>query len=101
MHHSLGGCLTMSRRSKNAQPLVVHLMWPFLACSPYKFFAPHMGALYGKREHRLSRRHLAVRRQLQRVTAGDLDDLTRQPTGSLRREKNDHIGNVVRLTNPL
>ncbi|NOK61479.1 MAG: cysteine desulfurase-like protein [Chloroflexi bacterium AL-W] len=23
----------------------------FLACSPYKFFAPHMGTLYGKREH--------------------------------------------------
>jgi cysteine desulfurase family protein (TIGR01976 family) len=23
----------------------------FLACSPYKFFAPHMGALYGKRKH--------------------------------------------------
>ncbi|NWG21724.1 MAG: cysteine desulfurase-like protein [Chloroflexi bacterium] len=23
----------------------------FLACSPYKFFAPHMGAVYGKREH--------------------------------------------------
>jgi len=23
----------------------------FLACSPYKFFAPHMGALYGRREH--------------------------------------------------
>ncbi len=23
----------------------------FLACSPYKFFAPHMGAIYGKREH--------------------------------------------------
>ena len=23
----------------------------FLACSPYKFFGPHMGALYGKREH--------------------------------------------------
>lgn len=23
----------------------------FLACSPYKFFAPHMGALYGKRAH--------------------------------------------------
>lgn len=23
----------------------------FLACSPYKFFAPHMGVLYGKREH--------------------------------------------------
>ena len=23
----------------------------FLVCSPYKFFAPHMGALYGKRPH--------------------------------------------------
>jgi cysteine desulfurase family protein (TIGR01976 family) len=23
----------------------------FLACSPYKFFAPHMGVLYGKRAH--------------------------------------------------
>ncbi len=23
----------------------------FLACSPYKFFAPHMGTLYGRREH--------------------------------------------------
>jgi len=23
----------------------------FLACSPYKFFGPHSGALYGKREH--------------------------------------------------
>jgi cysteine desulfurase family protein (TIGR01976 family) len=23
----------------------------FLACSPYKFFGPHMGALYGKKEH--------------------------------------------------
>jgi len=23
----------------------------FLACSPYKFFGPHMGTLYGKRDH--------------------------------------------------
>src|SRR5260370_4012659 len=23
----------------------------FLVCSPYKFFGPHMGALYGKKEH--------------------------------------------------
>src|SRR5208282_628924 len=23
----------------------------FLVCSPYKFFGPHSGALYGKREH--------------------------------------------------
>jgi cysteine desulfurase family protein (TIGR01976 family) len=28
----------------------------FLACSPYKFFGPHSGALYGKREH-LQRLH--------------------------------------------
>jgi len=28
----------------------------FLACSPYKFFGPHMGAIYGKREH-LERLH--------------------------------------------
>ncbi len=28
----------------------------FLACSPYKFFAPHAGTLYGKREH-LQRLH--------------------------------------------
>jgi cysteine desulfurase family protein (TIGR01976 family) len=25
----------------------------FLACSPYKFFGPHMGTLYGKKEHLL------------------------------------------------
>ncbi len=25
----------------------------FLVCSPYKFFGPHMGTLYGKREHLL------------------------------------------------
>jgi cysteine desulfurase family protein (TIGR01976 family) len=25
----------------------------FLACSPYKFFGPHVGTLYGKREHLL------------------------------------------------
>jgi len=25
----------------------------FLVCSPYKFFGPHMGALYGRREHLL------------------------------------------------
>jgi cysteine desulfurase family protein (TIGR01976 family) len=30
---------------------VLALDCDFLACSPYKFFAPHMGVLYGKREH--------------------------------------------------
>lgn len=33
----------------------------FLACSPYKFFAPHMGALYGKRAHMQRLRPYKVR----------------------------------------
>ncbi|MCL6542461.1 MAG: cysteine desulfurase-like protein [Roseiflexus sp.] len=33
----------------------------FLACSPYKFFAPHMGVLYGKREHLAHLRPYKVR----------------------------------------
>jgi len=33
----------------------------FLACSPYKFFGPHMGTLYGKREHLLRFRPYKVR----------------------------------------
>jgi cysteine desulfurase family protein (TIGR01976 family) len=32
-------------------PDVKALDCDFLVCSPYKFFGPHMGALYGKREH--------------------------------------------------
>jgi len=33
-------------------PLNVHALdCDFLACSAYKFFAPHLGILYGKREH--------------------------------------------------
>lgn len=33
----------------------------FLACSPYKFFGPHSGVLYGKREHLTSLRPYKVR----------------------------------------
>ena len=33
----------------------------FLVCSPYKFFGPHMGSLYGKREHLLRLRPYKVR----------------------------------------
>jgi len=33
----------------------------FLVCSPYKFFGPHMGVLYGKREHLQSLRPYKVR----------------------------------------
>lgn len=33
-------------------PIDVHALdCDFLACSPYKFFGPHSGVLYGKREH--------------------------------------------------
>jgi len=33
----------------------------FLVCSPYKFFGPHSGALYGKRQHLLRLRPYKVR----------------------------------------
>jgi len=33
----------------------------FLACSPYKFFGPHSGCMYGKREHLLRLRPFKVR----------------------------------------
>lgn len=33
----------------------------FLACSPYKFFGPHMGVLFGKKEHLLRFRPYKVR----------------------------------------
>jgi cysteine desulfurase family protein (TIGR01976 family) len=33
----------------------------FLVCSPYKFFGPHMGALYGKRQHLQAFRPYKVR----------------------------------------
>lgn len=33
----------------------------FLACSPYKFFGPHSGCIYGKREHLLRLRPYKVR----------------------------------------
>ena len=33
----------------------------FLACSPYKFFGPHAGCVYGKREHLLRLRPYKVR----------------------------------------
>jgi len=39
----------------------------FLACSPYKFFGPHTGAMYGKREHLLKLRAYKVRPQYDRL----------------------------------
>jgi cysteine desulfurase family protein (TIGR01976 family) len=40
---------------------VMALDCDFLVCSPYKFFGPHMGALYGKRQHLQSFRPYKVR----------------------------------------
>ncbi|MCL4524761.1 MAG: cysteine desulfurase-like protein [Acidobacteria bacterium] len=39
----------------------------FLACSPYKFFGPHTGVMYGKREHLLKLRAYKVRPQYDRL----------------------------------
>jgi len=39
----------------------------FLACSPYKFFGPHTGVMYGKREHLLRLRAYKVRPQYDRL----------------------------------
>jgi cysteine desulfurase family protein (TIGR01976 family) len=43
-------------------PIDVHALdCDFLVCSTYKFFGPHMGALYGKREHLKTLRPYRVR----------------------------------------
>jgi cysteine desulfurase family protein (TIGR01976 family) len=43
-------------------PIDVHALdCDFLACSPYKFFGPHTGALYGKRKHLMRLRPYKVR----------------------------------------
>jgi cysteine desulfurase family protein (TIGR01976 family) len=43
-------------------PIDVHALdCDFLACSTYKFFGPHMGVLYGKREHLKKLRPYKVR----------------------------------------
>lgn len=39
----------------------------FLVCSPYKFFGPHMGVLYGKREHLTRLRPYKVRPALDEI----------------------------------
>ncbi|MBV9574125.1 MAG: cysteine desulfurase-like protein [Acidobacteriales bacterium] len=51
----------------------------FLACSPYKFFGPHMGCIYGKRDHLLRFRPHKVRPSTDTVPA-------RWETGTLNHE---------------
>lgn len=60
----------------------------FLVCSPYKFFGPHMGVLYGKREH-LERFHPYK----VRPSHDDIPD--RWETGTLAHELIAGIGAAV------
>jgi cysteine desulfurase family protein (TIGR01976 family) len=49
-------------------PIDVHALdCDFLVCSPYKFFAPHQGVLYGKVEHLLRLRPYKVRPASERL----------------------------------
>ena len=52
----------------------------FLVCSPYKFFGPHSGVLYGKREHLLRLRPYKVR-PATRQPSRPLGDGNAEPRG--------------------
>src|SRR5260221_8651986 len=43
--------LMRSTTHRTARLMFAISICDFLACSTYKFFGPHMGVLYGKREH--------------------------------------------------
>jgi len=60
----------------------------FLVCSPYKFFGPHMGTLYGKREHLLRFHPYKVR-----PAPGTLPD--RWETGTQVQELIAGIGGAI------
>jgi cysteine desulfurase family protein (TIGR01976 family) len=51
--HAVGACVYVDAVHFAPHGLidVKALDCDFLVCSPYKFFGPHMGTLYGKREH--------------------------------------------------
>jgi cysteine desulfurase family protein (TIGR01976 family) len=72
----------------------------FLACSPYKFFGPHQGVIYGKREHLARLRPFKVR-----PAPDSLPD--RWETGTLSHESIagvaaavDYIASIGRRTVP-
>ena len=72
----------------------------FLVCSPYKFFGPHMGTLFGKREHLERFRPYKVRPSLDEAP-------DRWETGTLAHEliagvgaAVDYIAGVGRFANP-
>jgi cysteine desulfurase family protein (TIGR01976 family) len=60
----------------------------FLVCSPYKFFGPHMGTLYGKHEH-------LVRFQPYKVRPSHDESPDRWETGTLAHELIAGIGAAV------
>jgi len=60
----------------------------FLVCSPYKFFGPHMGTLYGKREH-------LERFQPYKVRPSHNETPDRWETGTLAHELIAGIGAAV------
>ncbi len=59
----------------------------FLACSPYKFFAPHVGVLYGKREHLRRFRPYKVRPATQDSYLAELGRRTGPNVGDGRTSK--------------
>lgn len=63
MAHSVGAlCFVDAVHYAPHGPIDVReLDCDFLACSPYEFFAPHMGALYAKRKHLARLRPYKVR----------------------------------------
>ena len=68
----------------------------FLACSPYKFFGPHMGTLYGKREHLLA---------LQSLQSSPSAQFTPRPLGNRHASpgadrRNRRRGRLHRRTRP-
>ncbi|WP_109487049.1 cysteine desulfurase-like protein [Occallatibacter savannae] len=60
----------------------------FLVCSPYKFFGPHMGTLYGKREHLERLRPYKVRPSSDQIPE-------RWETGTLAHELIAGVGAAV------
>jgi len=72
----------------------------FLACSPYKFFGPHTGVLYGKREHLARLRPYKVRPALEELP-GRWETGTQNHEGLAGvRAAVDYLAELGRLCSP-
>jgi cysteine desulfurase family protein (TIGR01976 family) len=72
----------------------------FLACSPYKFFGPHAGVLYGKREHLARLRPYKVRPALEELP-GRWETGTQNHEGLAGvRAAVDYLAELGRLCSP-